>query len=94
MRPETTFYRRLARAFERVGATLDPSVRIHRTFIEEGDPPAIATRIVATGMRRAGLILAVPDHAEISEAVTTLLFYRRLRAAALRAQAAGAAVQV
>ena len=75
VRLETTFYRRLARAFERIGATLDPSVRIYRTFMEEGDPQAIAARSVATGMRRAGLILAVPDHAEIREAVATLLFY-------------------
>jgi LacI family transcriptional regulator len=71
VRPETTFFRRLARAFERISATLDPSVRVHRTFVEEGDPKAIAARIVSTEMRRAGLILAVPDHPEIREAVAT-----------------------
>lgn len=69
VRPETTFFRRLARAFERIGATLDPSVKIHRTFMEEIDPPTIAARIASTGMRRAGLILAVPDHPAIREAV-------------------------
>lgn len=69
VRPETTFYSRLSRAFERVAATLDPAVRVHRTFAEESDPQAIAARIASTGMRRAGLILAVPDHPEICEAV-------------------------
>ena len=69
VRPETTFFRRLSRAFERISATLDPSVQVHRTFMEEGDPRAIAARIASTEMRRAGLILAVPDHPEIREAV-------------------------
>ena len=40
VRPETTFFRRLSRAFERISATLDPSVKVHRTFMEEGDPRA------------------------------------------------------
>jgi LacI family transcriptional regulator len=71
VRPETTFYRRLARAFERIGATLDPAVKVHRTFMEEGDPRAVAARIASTETRRAGLILAVPDHPEIREAVTS-----------------------
>lgn len=69
VRPETTFYRRLARAFERIGATLDPVVRVHRTFAEEADPAAIARLIAAREPRRAGLILAVPDHPAIRAAV-------------------------
>lgn len=69
VRPETTFFRRLSRAFERISATLDPSVKVHRTFVEEGEPKAIAARIASTEMRRAGLILAVPDHPEIRQAV-------------------------
>lgn len=32
VRPETTFYRRLSRAFERIAATLDPLVVLHRSF--------------------------------------------------------------
>lgn len=32
VRPETTFYRRLSRAFERIAATLDPLVVVHRSF--------------------------------------------------------------
>src|SRR4051794_36903807 len=69
VRPETTFYRRLSCAFERVAATLDPSVKVHRTFMEERDPLSIAARIAAPEMRRAGLILAVPDHPLIRAAI-------------------------
>jgi LacI family transcriptional regulator len=71
VQPETTFYRRLSRAFERIGATLDPAVRIHRTFLDEADPEAIADHIASSERRRAGLILAVPDHPRIRAAVTT-----------------------
>ena len=71
VRPETTFFQRLSRAFERINATVDPSVRVHRTFMEEADPEAIAARIASTEMRRVGLILAVPDHPAIREAVAT-----------------------
>ena len=48
VRPETTFFRRLSRAFERISATLDPLVKVHRTFMEESDPRAIAARIAST----------------------------------------------
>lgn len=67
--PETTFYRRLSRAFERIAATLDPVVRVHRTFADESDLPAIAALIASGERRRAGLILAVPDHPSIRAAV-------------------------
>lgn len=53
VRPETTFYRRLSGAFERVAATLDPAVRVHRTFMEERDPEGIAARIASPAIRRA-----------------------------------------
>jgi LacI family transcriptional regulator len=69
VRPETTFFQRLSRTFERIGATLDPSVKVHRTFVDEDDPEAIAARIASAEMRRAGLILAVPDHPAIRAAV-------------------------
>ncbi|SMO81259.1 LacI family DNA-binding transcriptional regulator [Paracoccus laeviglucosivorans] len=69
VRPETTFYRRLGKAFERIAATLDPVIVVHRTFTEEMNPRQIATRIASTAMRRAGLILAVPDNPEIRAAV-------------------------
>lgn len=69
VRPETSFFARLASAFERVAVTLDPSVAVHRTFLPEDDPLAIAARIAKPGLRRAGLILAVPDHPAIREAL-------------------------
>ena len=69
VRPETTFFQRLSRAFERINAALDSSVRVHRTFMEETDPEAIAARIALAEMHRAGLILAVPDHPAIRQAV-------------------------
>jgi LacI family transcriptional regulator len=71
VRPETVFFQRLSRAFERIGATLGPLVKVHRTFVEESDPRAIAARIASTQIRRAGLILAVPDHPEIRDTVAT-----------------------
>lgn len=72
VRPETTFFRRLSHAFERINATLDPSIRIHRTFVNEADPEAIAARIASSEPRRAGLILAVPDHPATGEAVSSV----------------------
>jgi LacI family transcriptional regulator len=39
--------------------------------MDEGDPRAVAAWIASTETRRAGLILAVPDHPEIRKAVTT-----------------------
>lgn len=68
VRPETTFFRRLSRAFERIGATLDPSISVHRTIMDETNPEAIAARIASTEVRRAALILSVPDHPRIRDA--------------------------
>lgn len=68
VRPETTFFRRLSRAFERIGATLDPSISVHRTFMDETNPEAIAARIASTELRRAALILSVPDHPKTRDA--------------------------
>ncbi|MET4691398.1 LacI family DNA-binding transcriptional regulator [Sinorhizobium fredii] len=69
VRPETTFYRRLSHAFQRIAATLDPLVVVHRSFTEEMNPEEIARRIVSSDVPRAGLILAVPSHPVISAAV-------------------------
>ena len=76
VRPETTFFSRLSQAFARIAETLEASLVLHRTFVDERDPAAIAERIRAPSVRRAGLILAVPDDPLI-------------RAAASKAQAAG-----
>lgn len=73
VRPETTFYRRLSRAFERIAATLDPLVVVQRSFTEEMKPEAIARRILSTETPRAGLILAVPNSPLISAAVEAVV---------------------
>lgn len=70
VRPETTFFARLSEAFARIAATLDTSVTFHRTFLKEDDPAAIAALIADPPTRRAGLILAVPDHPLIRSALS------------------------
>lgn len=72
VRPETTFYQRLSKAFERIAATLDPLVVVHRSFTEEMKPEEIARRITSSDSARAGLILAVPSHPLIGAAVETI----------------------
>lgn len=69
VRPETTFYQRLSKAFERIAATLDALVVVHRSFTEEMKPEEIARRILSTDLPRAGLILAVPSNPVIKAAV-------------------------
>lgn len=73
VRPDTTFFARLSRAFERIAATLDPSVSVHRTFVDEADAGAIAGRIRQPHARRSGLILAVPQYAEVGRALRLLV---------------------
>jgi LacI family transcriptional regulator len=72
VRPDATFFARLSRAFERIAATLDRTIAVHRTFLDEADPAAIARRILEPDMRRAGLILAVPDHPLVGAALRQL----------------------
>jgi len=73
VRPETTFYQRLSKAFERIAATLDPLVVVHRSFTEEMKPEEIARRILSTDLPRAGLILAVPRSPVIQAAVEKVI---------------------
>lgn len=73
VRPETTFYRRLSKAFERIAATLDPLVVVQRSFTEEMNPQQIAMHILSRDVPRAGLILAVPNSPLISAAVQTVV---------------------
>ncbi|ACB96099.1 LacI family DNA-binding transcriptional regulator [Beijerinckia indica] len=73
VRPDTTFYQRLSRAFERIAATLDPLVIVHRNFTEEMKPEKIAQRIMSIDLPRAGLILAVPSNPVISAAVEKVM---------------------
>jgi LacI family transcriptional regulator len=70
LRPELTFTVRLSRAFERIAATLDPSISVHRTFLDENKPEAIAERILNPKMRRSALIVALPQHPNIQRALS------------------------
>ncbi|MCP8896160.1 LacI family DNA-binding transcriptional regulator [Shinella daejeonensis] len=69
VRPETTFFDRLSQAFKRIGASLDATVVLQRVFLDELDPLSIARRIADPGTRRAGLIVAAPDHPAIRTAL-------------------------
>ncbi|WP_077379995.1 LacI family DNA-binding transcriptional regulator [Mesorhizobium prunaredense] len=72
VRPDATFFARLSRAFERIAATLDRTIAVHRTFLDEANPAAIAQRILDPDIRRAALILAVPDHPLVGAALRRL----------------------
>jgi len=65
MRPDTPFFVRLNQAFARIAATLDSSVVIHRTFLDELDPLSVARHIGNPGFRRSALVIVAPDHAEV-----------------------------
>jgi LacI family transcriptional regulator len=65
VRADTPFFARLNHAFARIAATLDASVLIHRTFLDELDPCSLARHIARPGFRRSGLIIAAPDHPEV-----------------------------
>jgi LacI family transcriptional regulator len=65
VRPDTPFFARLNQAFARIAASLDSSVVVHRTFLDELDPHGLARHIANPGFRRSGLIIAAPDHPEV-----------------------------
>jgi LacI family transcriptional regulator len=65
VRPDTPFFSRLNQAFASIAATLDSSVLVHRTFLDENDPLAVARHIANPGFRRSGLIIVAPDHPEV-----------------------------
>lgn len=77
VRPETPFFSRLNRAFERIAASLDSSIALHRTFVEESDPEKFAAHIANGGIRRHGLIVVAVDHPKITESL------RQVRAAGI-----------
>ena len=59
VRPETTFFSRLTEAFARIAETLDASVTLHRTFMDENDSAAIKPHISAI-RASAGLAWSSP----------------------------------
>lgn len=67
-RPETDFYRRLANEFEQLAQVLSARLSLHRTVMGE-DPEAFTARILGSGLRRAGLIVAGPDHPAVRDAL-------------------------
>ncbi|MBY3558144.1 LacI family DNA-binding transcriptional regulator [Rhizobium laguerreae] len=69
VRPETTFYSRLNRAFERIAASLDDSIVVHRTFVRENEPAQFARYIANPAARRSALIVVAPDHADVVTSV-------------------------
>lgn len=73
VRPDSNFFGRLGRAFERIVAVLDPAISVHRAFLPEDDVAAITARIAEPPHRRSGLILAVPDHPSVQEALARVL---------------------
>ena len=69
VRPESPFFSRLNRAFERIAASLDSSITVHRPFVEEGDPEKFAAHVANISIRRQGLIVAAVDHPAIRESL-------------------------
>lgn len=65
VRPDTPFFARLNQAFARIAATLDSSIVVHRTFLDELDPVGVARHIADRRVRRSGLIVVAPDHPEV-----------------------------
>lgn len=72
VRPDTTFYSRVAAAFRRIMKSLDKSLQIQLTFIDENDPRAIADRILHPAARRSGLIIVCPAYKEVANALKKL----------------------
>ena len=69
LRPELSFINRLSKAFERIAANLHPSISVHRTFLNESDPASIAKRIADPAARRSALLVVLPHHPAIRDAV-------------------------
>lgn len=69
VRPESPFFSRLNRAFERISASLDSAIAVHRTFVEESDPEKFAAHVANASTRRHGLIVVAVDHPKITESL-------------------------
>ncbi|UWU83020.1 LacI family DNA-binding transcriptional regulator [Bradyrhizobium yuanmingense] len=70
VQPEAeVFYADLNATFQRISASLDPAILVHRTFVSEDDITGVAQHIAKPPVRRAGLIVLAPDHPEITESI-------------------------
>lgn len=70
VQPDSGFFERLNRAFLRIAASLETSIHVHRTFVDEKDRESLARHISEPAFRRSGLILISPDHAELRRRVS------------------------
>lgn len=68
-RPDLSFLARLSKGFERIASNLDSSIAVHRTFLDETNPQAMAEYISAPKLRRSALIVALPQHPLVSESL-------------------------
>jgi LacI family transcriptional regulator len=69
-RPDTPFFERLNQAFIRAAATLDRSVIVQRSFVDESDAQHVAERILAT--RCQALIVYGQENLAVIEAVASV----------------------
>ena len=72
VRPETNFYKRTNIAFERIAASLDKSVVLHRTFARENSPADFAHYVAHPKFRRSALIVVTPSHPDIMSNVRSV----------------------
>lgn len=70
VRPDMPFFERLNDAFSRIAASLDRSVIVQRTFLDESRPRQVAERILAT--KGDAIILCGQESPAIIEAVATV----------------------
>lgn len=68
-RPDTPFYQRLNEAFASAASTLDRSVIVQRSFVDEL-PEALAKRILSTNSQ--AVVLVGEDDAAVVDAITTV----------------------
>lgn len=72
VRPESEFFGRLNKAFERISASLDRSIVVHRTFVPENDPAALADYIEKPSFRRSGVIIVATRHPRVEASLSRL----------------------
>lgn len=65
----TPFFRQLHDAFQRIGDMLGNRIVLHRRILPENRIDAIVEAVQSPGYKRKGLVLAVPDHPRLREAV-------------------------
>lgn len=69
VRPESSFFARLARSFRQIARTLDPSVQVQVTFLDEAAPEEIARHVSRPPSHRSGLVIAAPGHGRVRDAL-------------------------